>query len=196
MIRSFRQAAGPKDLHSLVPAGDSLGRNLLRGALPVSVVVFGVVYLVSRSPWLAGGVAAVVFAASLKSNVSFFRDVNRRKGSADPEAVEVIEVEASRVFDIEPLGSHGPAYVFFSDDGRALLLIGQWLLQRRKFPTQSFRLHRWADTGEPIRIMPSGGKIKPEQSNVRVPSSPRVPDIAIITAAAETLQDDLDRAFR
>jgi hypothetical protein len=193
MIRTFRKAADPADLRALTPTNDTLILNVLRGTLPLSLAVSGVTYLISRSLMVAGSVGALLFAASLTSNLRFFRGVARRKESTEADAVEVIEVEASRIFDIQHLGSHGPAYVFFGADGKALLLIGQWLLEQRKFPARSFRLHRWTDTGEPIRIESTGGRMKPEQSAVVVPSTGRVPDIAIFDATPETLQDDLDR---
>ncbi|HEX6155397.1 MAG TPA: hypothetical protein VFZ54_05190, partial [Burkholderiales bacterium] len=99
----------------------SLGRNLLFVSFPVSLFLLGVVYLLSRSLIAAAIVGALTFLASARSNVRFFTDVRRRQDSrADDRAVEVTEVQASRILDIEPLGSHGPAWVFFGDDGRAV----------------------------------------------------------------------------
>ena len=110
--------------------------------------------------------------------------------------VEVIDVEASRVFDIEPLGSHGPVMVFFSGDGKALLLIGQWLLDQPAFPALKFRVRCWADTVKPIRIESRGPVIEPEQSRVAVPSTTRIRDIEIFDATPDTLEHDLTRAFK
>ena len=64
------------------------------------------------------------------------------------------------------MGSHGPAFCFFTDEGEAMLLIGQWLLEQPSFPTMTFRLHRWSDAKTPIRIESMGIEIDLEQSNV------------------------------
>lgn len=174
----------------------SLWRNLLFVSLPVALVLFGLVYLFSRSVLAASIVATAAFVGSVWSNVSFFTAVRRRENlRSDDRAVEVTEVEASRVLEVEHLGSHGPAWVFFSDDGKALLLVGQWLLSFRSFPSESFRLYRWSDTKKPIRIKSTGKRIRPEHSTVCLRASHRLGDVELFDATPETLQDDLDNAF-
>ena len=100
------------------------------------------------------------------------------------------------MFDIEPLGSHGPAFVFFAEDGKAPLLVGQWLLEQPSFPSAAFQLRRWVDTGQPIRIEARGPEIEPEPSPIQVPDASRVRDVWLIDAAPDTLEHDLRRAFR
>jgi hypothetical protein len=97
---------------------------------------------------------------------------------------------------VEPLGDHGPALVFFADNSKALLLVGQWLLEYRSFPSSSFRLYQWADTKEPIRIEPTGKRVKPEHSTVQLRPSYRLADVEVFEATPETLQHDLDRTFQ
>ena len=174
----------------------SLGRNLLFVSLPIALVLAGIVYAFWRSPVAASLVGAATFISSAWSNVSFFRGVRRRTGSAaDGQQVAVTEVQASRVLDIEPLGSHGPAYVFFGAEGKALLLVGQWLLEARSFPSDAFRLYQWADTKQPIRIEPTGRRVRPEPSTVQLRPGYRLSDVEVFDATPETLQQDLDRAF-
>jgi hypothetical protein len=76
----------------------------------------------------------------------------------------------------------------------ALLLIGQWLLLYDSFPAREFRLHRWADTREPIRI---DGIEQPiaESSQVRLRSTHRFSKVEVIQADRRTLQEDLDRTL-
>ena len=179
----------------MAPPGRSPARNILFTTMPLSVVAFLVLYGVSRSLWIAALIAAALMVASIVSNVRFSRKVAGRR-TAQQLAVEVLDVEASRVFDIEPLGSHGPAFVFFADDGKALLLIGQWLLEQPSFPSAAFRLRRWVDTGQPILIEARGPEIEPEQSPIQVPDGSRVGDVWLIDAAPDTLAQDLQRAFR
>ena len=196
MIRTSLAEADARDLKAIAPPGTTPARNILLGTLPISAGIFVVVYLVSRSLSLAAVLSLGLGTTSLVSNYRFFRGVARRTSQqTDARAVEVIDVDASRVFDIEPLGSHGPAMVFFTEDGKALLLIGQWLLEQRKFPTRSFCVRRWSDTGKPIRVESRGPRIKPEHSAIQVPSTTRIRDIEIFDATPETLEHDLKRAF-
>lgn len=197
MIRQYYRTAGDRDLQDMQRGKGELRRNILFVTMPVTAVVFVLVYLLSRSTFEASLLSGVFFAASLYSNVRFFRDSRRRaRMKRDPRAVEVIEVDALRVFEIEHLGSHGPAYCFFVENEQALLLIGQWLLEVREFPASAFRLHRWSDTGQPIRIEVTGKQLEPEHSTVTLRSTYRNGDIEVFRAKPETLQNDLDSAFQ
>ena len=98
----------------------------------------------------------------------------------DDQAVEVIEVDASRVLDIEPLvimARHCASSVV--GEGKALLLIGQWLLEQRSFPSRAFRLHRWAHTRRLIPIESIGAEIIPEHSTVQLPSDSKIGDVEL-----------------
>jgi hypothetical protein len=196
VIRTFHTRPDDRDFRAMTRGAGSLARNLLLVSFPLALFVAGLVYLLSRS-WIAASiVGGLLLLASAWSNVSFFAGVRRRQDSrSDDRAVEVTEVQASRVLDIEPLGSHGPAWVFFADGGKALLLVGQWLLSVRSFPSRSFRLYRWADTKKPIRIKSTSRRVKPEDSTVCLRPSYRLSDVEVFEATPETLQDDLDRAF-
>jgi hypothetical protein len=196
VIRTFQTSVDDRDLRAMMRGKGSPSRNLLLVSLPAALLLFAVVYVVCRS-WLAASVVGVLLlTASAWSNGRFFSNVRRRQQSrADAGAVQVTEVEASRVLDIEPLGSHGPALAFFAADGRALLLAGQWLLGCRSFPSSSFRLYQWADTKKPIRIEPTGRRVKPEHSIAQLRPSYRLTDVEAFEATPETLQHDLDRAF-
>jgi hypothetical protein len=107
----------------------------------------------------------------------------------------VLEVSASRVLDLEPLGDDAPAFCFFVEERTALLLVGQWLLPYDSFPTLTFRVHRWSDTKEPIFIEANGPQIEPEPSGVQLRRNHSYGKIELIEAAPETLQNDLDRVL-
>jgi hypothetical protein len=196
MIRTVQTSIDDRDLRAMTRGKGSLGRNLVLVTIPATLLFFGLVYIVWRS-WLVAWIAAAcVFAASAWSNLRFSREVRRRRESrAYPGTVQVTEVEASLVLDIEPLGSHGPAWVFFADDGKAMLLVGQWLLGYRTFPSMSFRLYQWSDTKEVIRIAPTGKRAKLEASTAQLRASYRPIHAEVFEATPETLQNDLDRAF-
>jgi hypothetical protein len=196
MISIYQRAADDLDLDALTEGRGSLVRNLAMISLPSAAVALGIVYAIWRSFLAAGVVAAALFAASLFSNIVFFRKVNRhRLLKADTTAVEVFEVAAQRVLDIEPLGDDAPALCFFVGERKALLLVGQWLLKHEAFPAASFRLYRWRDSKKCIRIEVTGSQIETEHSTVQLQPSYRLRQIELIDAAPETLQEDLDRAF-
>lgn len=195
MMTAYRRSADDVDLKALTYEHGSLWRNLVTVSLPAAALVFGFVYVVWRSVLTASITATGLFLASLLSNVRFFRDVKRRENlKKDSNAVEVLEVSASRVLDIEPLGDNAPALCFFVGEGKALLLVGQWL-EYDSFPAESFRLHRWADTREPIRIEVTGRPLKAAHSTVRLRPGHRFGKIEMLDATSETLQDDLDRVL-
>jgi hypothetical protein len=196
VIRTFHTSADERDIQAMTRNKGSLLRNLLVIALPVGLFLFALVYAVWRSVIAASVAGVLAFTASAWSNARFFIAVRRRQASrTDNQVVEVIEIEALRVLDIEPLGSHGPAWVFFAADGKALLLAGQWLLRYRAFPSTDFRVYRWADTKKPIRIEPTGRRVKPEHSTVQLRASFRLTDVELFDASPDSLQQDLDRTF-
>ena len=196
MIRSSRRAADVEDLKAMTHGKGSLVRNVLMLTLPMGLILFLGTYWLVRSYVVALVVAGLVALGSIWSNVRFFRTVGQRgTPSAAQSAVEILEVEAARVLDIEHLGSHGPAYCFFAGDGTALLLVGQWLIGIPRFPSLSFQLHRWADDGKPIRIEATGRTVEPEQSTVALQGHYSNGDIEVFRAQPHTLQQDLENAF-
>jgi hypothetical protein len=197
VIRTFQTSVSDRDLRATAQGKGSPGRNLLLVSVPAAVLLFAVVYVACRSWSAASAVGVILLVASAWSNGRFFREVRRRQQSrADAGAVLVTEVAASRALDIEPLGDHGPALVFFASEGKALLLVGQWLLDCRSFPSSTFRLYQWADTKKPIRIEPTGRRVKAEHSTVQLRPSYHLADVEVFEATPETLQHDLDRTFQ
>lgn len=193
----YHRAANDLDVKALAHhPGETLPRNLATASLPGAAIAFAIVYAKWRSVMAAGVTAAGLFLASLLSNIRFFRQIRRREAlKKDPNAVEVLEISASRVLDLEPLGDDAPALCFFIGDGKALLLVGQWLLEYDSFPAESFRLHRWADTKKPIRIEVTGQTLHATSSTIRLRSNYRFGKAEVLDATPETLQDDLDRAL-
>jgi len=196
MMTIYSRAANDLDVKALTDGQRSLRRNLATASFPVATIAFGVVYAEWRSAMTAGAIAVGLFLASLLSNIRFFREIKRRENmKEDVNAVEVFEVSASSVLDLEPLGDDAPAFCFFVDEGKALLLVGPWLLKYDSFPAESFRLHRWADTKKPIRIDVIERPVNAAASKARLRPSHRYGKIEVLDAAPETLQDDLDRAL-
>lgn len=194
MLRTYHRPANELDLKAFTYGKGALQRNLVTVVIPVTVIVFAGAYLLSRSVLIASAIAAVLFLASAASNLRFFRAIKRRNNlKENANAVEVLEVSASAALDLQPIGDNAPAYCFFIGEGKALLLIGQWLLLYDSFPAREFRLHRWADTREPIRIDGIEQPIEAESSQVRLRSTHRFGKIEVIQADRRTLQEDLDR---
>jgi hypothetical protein len=196
MIRSYRRAADAEDLKAMTQGKGSPVRNILTVTFPIGVLLWLGTYWLARSAWPALVVAGAFVLGSVWSNARFFKTVGARaKPGTDRSTIEVMEVEATRVLDIEHLGSHGPAYCFFTVDGRAMLLVGQWLMQARRFPSLSFRLFRWVEDGTPIRIEVTGSRTAPEHSTVALQSHYSNGDIEVFRAQPQTLQQDLENAF-
>lgn len=196
MIHRYRRAAEPDDLKALTEGRGSPVQNILTITLPIGVLLWLGIYWSARSVGLALVVAGAFVLGSVWSNARFFRMVGARaRPGTDRSTVEVMEVEALRVLDIEHLGSHGPAYCFFTADGRALLLVGQWLMGVPRFPSLSFRLFRWAEDGKPIRLEVTGRQSAPEHSTVALQSHYSNGDIEVFRAQPQTLQQDLEKAF-
>ncbi len=191
---SYR-AANAIDVQAMTRARGSLATNLALFTIPGSVVLFAGAYFLFRSLAMSCVVSAVFFAASAISNVRFFKKVKAIETNGNHSIVEVLEVEAFRVVEIDPLGSHGPAYCFFVDGGKALLLIGQWLLEQPSFPCSAFSLYCWSNTKVGIRIEPNSPRILPEQSPAQIRGTARIRDIIIFDGTPDSLQADMDRAF-
>ncbi len=194
MITISKARVTNKDIATLTKGRGSLVRNVLTASLPVSLAIGVATWLVSRSLPTAFFVGSALFLPSTLSNVSFFREVTKRSESAD-EYVEEIVVSAQIVVEVEHFGSHGPAWVFLGEDGQALLLVGQWLLRKKNFPSLDFSVYRWADSGDPIRMKSRGKRVRPESSNARFEADFRMSDIEVFQATYDTLQDDLRTAF-
>ncbi|HEY6266871.1 MAG TPA: hypothetical protein VIX11_01120 [Candidatus Acidoferrum sp.] len=196
MLNIYQRAADDLDPKALTRGGGSLRRNLLVVVLPISLVLSGCVYFLWRSVLIASVVGVGLFLASSYSNIRFFQGAQRRESQKTNEkAVEVFEVSDSRVLDIELIGDDGPAFCFFAGGEKAMLLIGQWLMDYDSFPSESFRLHCWADTKKPIRIEVTGATIEPEHSTVKLRPNHKYGPVELFGAAPETLQNDLDRAL-
>lgn len=190
---NYRAIVEP-DLVALRRGRGSLWRNIASVSVPVSLLVFVGVYLYRGSRLGASLVGAAVFAASVWSNLIFHRKLRARESrTLDEKAVEVLEVTGGRVLDIEPLGDDAPAYCIFVGDGKALLLVGQWLLEYESFPAESFRLHRWADTKAPIRMEIMGRPTDAEKCNVKLQPGHKYSKAQVVSATEATLQQDFDR---
>ncbi len=181
-------------LGGMLKGGGSLAGNLAF-SLVISGMFAALVFALSKSWMVAVAMGCALFLSSLVSNLSFFKAVERRRGMrGDASAVEVIHVDASRIVEVQPVGT-GAALVFFTSPGEALLINGQWQLEFRPFPVAKFKLHRWADTKQPIRIESLGELVFPEESGVEVRPDYVVGDVELFKADPDTLQQDMDAAF-
>ena len=193
MISRQTQAADRKDLKALTAGSGSLGRNLLL-SFTLALLVALALFALFKSALVSVALPLAFFLASAYSNVRFFGNVNRIQASPEA-AVECIEVQASHIVDLEPHGSNGPVIAFLTEDGQCLLLVGQWLLQQRKFPSNHIRVYRWCSDGEPIRTESLGPKRKPVQSNAGLKRTHRVTSVQTFMARLESLEHDLDVAL-
>jgi hypothetical protein len=113
MLTTNCRAANDLDFKAVTQGRGSLGRNLAV-ALTAGMVVGGIAYAFSRSWWIAVTAGVGLFAISVYSNLMFFRRVRRYEfPRTDSKAVEILEVSADRILDVEPVGDNAPAFCFF-----------------------------------------------------------------------------------
>ena len=187
--------------------------------LVLGVGVFGLVYVLTRSFIAAGVVSGVLLVLSSHSILGHQRDLKRREGRlAETDAIEVVEIRASRVLDVEAPGSTGPALCFELPDGQVLLLYGQWLFEHTLyraqrpvgdgnqerfnllddplgFPSDHFILHRWRGEVRPFWIEVCGGYLAVENSSVQLPRCATIPQVKVFAGTLSSLQRDIDYAF-
>jgi hypothetical protein len=196
MLAIRHRAANDLDLRAVTQGRGTLQRNVATLSAPAGIVVGGIAYAFSRSWWIAVAAGVGLFGLSLCSNLMFFRRVRRCESlRADSTAVEVLEVSANRVLDVEVVGDNEPAFCFFVEEGKALLVVGQWLHEYDSFPSKRFCLHLWSETKIPIRIDAIGLTAIPERSVVQLRTTYRTRKFELIDASPDTLQADLDSTF-
>ena len=196
MIRSTFQSFSERDLQAETAGRGTPGKNLLVITVPVCAAIFAGLFLLTRSWWIAGIPALLFCGLSGVSNLLFAARMHRLRMLIGREnSVEAIEVEAVSAEDVEHLGSNGPAYCFFSEDGQALLLVGQWMLEAKQFPSLKFRLLRMADTGEPIRIESQAEEFIPPTYSTRLRTTYNISPVTRLQATPQNLQATLDSAL-
>ena len=117
--------------------------------------------------------------------------------------------------DVIAPGSSGPAYCFVSEDGRILLLYGQWLLDSDTyraapnedgvdldeadndfhFPSDHFVLHFWPGETQPFWIEVLGKYLKPQDSFIELRGTKPIEASTVFAGTLETLQTSLDNTF-
>lgn len=211
----YRKAA-KEDVLDPSRGPSTLVSSFLTSFLFLGCGVFALVYFVTRSPIAAGVVSGVLLALSVNSILAHHRDVKRRERRlAEPEPIEVIDVQASRVFEIEAPGSTGPALCFELEEGQVLLLYGQWLLEHTLyraprpvddgnqerfnlandpfgFPSDRFALHRWRGEARPFWIEVRGKYLAPESSPVQLPRRAKIREVEVLAGALGSLQRDIE----
>jgi hypothetical protein len=216
MVSTSHRKADGKD----VASPDGVARTLtsrLRFSFLVMGGVFALLYLVTRSLVAAGVVSGVLLLLSVRSILLHHRHLQRlERRLAEPDAVEVIEVRAARVLEVET--PTGPALFFELSDGQILLMQGQWLLAHGLyraprptgdgvderfnslddpygFPSDHFALHRWRGDGRPFWIEVRGRYLAPERSPLELPGDADIQDVERFPGTLATLQQDLTAAL-
>jgi hypothetical protein len=189
-------------------------------AFLILLFVFAMIYVLTKSFVGAGILSGTVFAMSAFSILSHHGDIKRREGRlSETESIEMLEVKASEVSEIQAPGSSGPALCFESPEGQILLLYGQWLLEHSLyrasrpisdhenerfnnlddpfgFPSTEFILHRWRGEVRPFWIEVRGSYVAPTNSSgVELPKRAKIRDVEIFSGTLASLERDLDSAF-
>ena len=130
MLTPHYRKAAKEDVPDPSRGPSALLSRILTSFLVLGCGSFALFYVITKSFIAAGLVSGALLALSTHSIIGYHRDIKRRERRlAEPDAIEVIEVRAPRVVDVEAPGSTGPALCFELADGQVLLLYGQWLLE-------------------------------------------------------------------
>jgi hypothetical protein len=214
----YRKAAN-EDLLDPSPGTSALLSRLFTSFLLLGCGVFALICVLTKSVIAAGVVSAALLALSVHSILAHQRDIKRHERRlAEPGPIEVIEVHASRVLDVEAPGSTGPALCFELPDNQVLLLYGQWLLEHTLyraprpvgdgdqerfnlsddplgFPSDHFALHRWRGEVRPFWIEVRGKYLTPESSSVQLPKPAKIQEVEVFTGTFSSLQTEIEYAF-
>lgn len=217
MLSTHYRKAEEKDVRLSNSGPSALFSRFLVSFAFLGCGVFGFVYLLARSLLAAGFVSGILLAASAYSILSHHRRIKKlERRLGEPEPIEVVEVRASRVFDLE--ASTGPALCFELSNGQMLLLFGQWLFEHELyraprpigdgnqerfnladdpfgFPSEHFALHRWRGEVRPFWIQALGAYMAPEVLPVRLPTRAKIQDVEVFAGTFSSLQKDIEYAF-
>lgn len=137
---------------------------------------------------------------------------------ADADRIEVIQVEARRVYDIDVPKSMAPALCFELTEHQLLLLSGPWLMEHRLyrapegaqkansarfngmddpygFPSTRFSIHRWKGESQPFWIEVQGWYLLPQMGVAQLREGAKVKPVEIFPASGKDLQAAIDEAF-
>lgn len=191
MPETITRSANKADFQSLFPRKPSQALIKATALCLNFLVLAGLCW--GKHP-AASVVLALLAVASIYSNVGYYRIQKARLTALGaPDAISVMEIHASRVFEPDAGGSAGPALCFDLGGSDALLLCGQWLLEPslyrclpplderlvesvnnlpdpHSFPAAHFKLHFLASEREPFWIEVLGHALVAQPHAAPVPS--------------------------
>ena len=159
-------------------------RNIVSTTIPISLVVFGLGWLVFRNPIGAAVLPLILFVASLYSNIGKYHDDIKR----DSAGVTKKMFKATKAYDLlAPNDSVGPSLCMEIEDEKYLLMNGQWIYNENtygeearesydeesgifngyrppySFPSTQFEI--WVSNldGKPSRIVVLGDYLEPKE---------------------------------
>ena len=165
-------------------------RNIATTTIPISLVLFGLGWLVFRNAIGAAVLPLILFVASLYSNISKYHNDIRK----DLAGVTKKIFKATKAFDLlAPNDSIGPSLCMEIEDGKYLLTNGQWIYDESiygedakeyydeesdifngfkppySFPSTEFEI--WVSNldGKPSKIVVLGDYLKPKEVNWPTP---------------------------
>jgi hypothetical protein len=145
------------------------------------------------------------------------KPATEKQEDTDTRLIEVMQVEATQVFDVDAPKGSGPALLFKLKDGQLLLLSGPWLLKPSSyrapergetnnarfnglgdpygFPSTRFAIHRWKGESVPFWIEVQGWYLLPQMESAQIPPSAKIQAVEVFPASGKDLQASFNSAF-
>jgi hypothetical protein len=168
-------------------------------AVPLAFVLFGSVAVAGRAGWAFAaaliGAVLIVFAIFARSMTSYLRPIRERiREDLANGTVEILAITSAAPLHVPAMHSSvDPAFAIELDDGRTLVLLGQWLSDPKAFggtwrdlpedddagdafanglpppyafPTSAFTVERFPVSGTVVRIGLNGPYVAPADLEV------------------------------
>jgi hypothetical protein len=170
---------------------DELLKNLSTVTIPASIVIFAIVFLISKKPYVASAITLLFLSASIYSNIGKYREDKKRERAGFTQ----YKFRTNKVYEMVTPGDLGPALCFEIENERYLLLVGQWIFDGKmyddkarpfldeesnyfngykepySFPSREFEIWTSNLDGKPVKINILGEYLEPEKINCDVPQN-------------------------
>lgn len=182
-----------------------LFKNIAFTSIPTSIVIFAILYFITKNINLSVIVPVLFLGASGYSNFAKFKQDIRRQATG----ISKQQFKSEKVYDLITTGDLGPALCFELGNEKYLIVNGQWIFdpdiygeEAQKyheedstffngykrpfsFPAKEFEIWTSDLDGNPIRLNIIGEYLEPEEIQCELP--PKFADLRFAVVSAKEL---------